>query len=287
MTNIQHVQPAVLPAQPVGSTPPAPPADAPLLPAPAAAPTDPLSTLYLIEAKDRDGTASTGASKIQGLEVERGKALQKELKAIKEADEARNRHDFFSDVGNACGKLAKVGSVVGSVAAAAATCGAATPLAAVAIAGAVVSTAGFVDGEAHVLEKLGVDAKTAGLIDVGLSVGGSVATLGASSLAGGAAATEATQVASRGSAVVTGLATLGKGASVIAEGHYQADLDRATADQVMEQSHSDQLHRAIQHVLDDVKDADEKSKQYLGTIAQTRSIQLQTAETASSVALKG
>ena len=118
-------------------------------------------------------------------------------------------------LGSVCGEVAKAASVVASIAAAVGTCGAATPLAAVAIGGAVLSTAGFLDGETHVLQKLGVDAGTADLVDMGMSLAGVAGSAGAGLLAGGDAASTTTEVVERTAAATTGVAEVGKGASEI------------------------------------------------------------------------
>jgi hypothetical protein len=256
-------------------------------PAPAAfGGSDAMSMLYYFESKDGQDGVESGEKKVQGLDVERKQALDKELKAIQEQDDAAKHHDFWSDLGSICGEVAKVAGVVASVAAAVVTAGAAAPIAALAIAGAILSTAGFVDGEAHVLQKLGVDGGTASLLDVGMSVAGAVMSGGAGLAAGGAAASTTTQVVGRTATVAAGVAAIGKGATAIEAGEALADEDRALGDQVAAQLQTDTLQRAVEHVLDEVKDADEASKQYLQTVANTDAIEMQTATVASS-AVKG
>ena len=256
-----------------------------LMPGPGAgalAGTDPLSMLYLLESKDSQDGATRGAGKIKGLEAERGRALQKEENSIRQQDEAAKDHNFLDQVAGACGEVAKVAGVVGSIAAAMGTAGAATPLAAVAIAGAVLSTAGFADGELHVLQKLGVDDRTAGLMDLGLSLGGVGCGVGAGLAAGGQAATQATEIVGRTAAVVTGVATVGKGVSEIESGQALASLDRARADQIAAQAQTDDLQRAVQHVIAGVQDADERSRRITSTIAGIKTLQNQTLTLAAS-----
>lgn len=264
-------------------------ADPSLLPAPgpgALAGSDAMSMLYYFESKDGQDGVKTGEKRIQGLDVERKQALDKELQAIQKQDDAASHHDFWSDLGNVCGEVAKVASVVASIAAAVGTCGAATPLAALAIGGAILSTAAFTDGELHVLQKLGVDEKTAGLVDMGMSLAGAATSVGAGLAAGGTAASNATEMVGRTAAVAAGVATVGKGASEIEAGEALADEDRALAAQVAAQSQTGTLQRSVQHVIDEVKDSDHKSKQYLKTIADTQAVQMQTMTIATS-AVKG
>jgi hypothetical protein len=243
---------------------------------------DGLSMLYYLESKDGQDGIESGTKRIQGLDVERKQALDKELKAIQQQDEAAKHHDFWSDLGNICGEVAKTAGVVASIAAAIGTCGAATPIAAIAIGGAILSTAGFLDGETHILQKLGVDAGTADLIDMGLSLAGTASSVGAGLAAGSQSASSAAEVAGRTAAVVSGVASVGKGASEIEASQALAAEDRATADQLDAEGQSDSLQRAVQHVIDEVTDADQKSKQYLKTISDTQTIQMQTMTIATS-----
>ncbi len=261
------------------------PSEASLLPAPmpgASGANAGLSMLYYLESKDDQDGIQSGTKKVQGLDAERKQALDKELKAIQQQDDAAKHHDFWSDLGNTCGEIAKVASVVASVAVAVGTCGAGTPLAAVAIAGAALSTAGFLDGETHVLQKLGLDAQTADLVDMGMSLAGAATSMGAGIAAGGKAASSAAEIVGRTAAVTAGVASVGKGASEIEASQALAAEDRAAADQLGAQTQSDTLQRAVQRVLDEVSEADGKSQQILKTISDTQTTQMQTMTLAAS-----
>jgi hypothetical protein len=242
--------------------------------------------LYLFESKDQDDGVETATKRIQALQGERAQALQQELTAIQNEDDAVKHKSFWDDLGGICGEIAKVAGVVASVAAAVATCGAATPLAAVAIAGAVLSSAGFVDGEFHVLEQLGVHDKTAGFIDMGLSLGGAVCSAGAGIVAGGPAASSTTAIIGRTATVVAGITTVGSAASTIAAGEEQANIDRADADQIAATALSDHALRRIQQVIEDTQDSDQKSKSIKKTIANTMAIENETA-TSAAAAIRG
>jgi hypothetical protein len=241
-----------------------------------------LSMLYYLESKDGQDGIQSGEKKVQGLDTERKQALDKELKAIQQQDAAAKQHDFWSDLGNVCGEVAKVASVVASVAAAVGTCGAASPLAAIAIGGAVLSTAGFLDGETHVLQKLGVDAGTADLVDMGLSLAGAAASVGAGIAAGGKIASSTAEVVGRTAAVTAGVASVGKGASEIEASQALAAEDRADADQLDADAQSDTLQRAVQRVIDEVSDADQKSQQVLKTLSGAQATRMQTMTLAAS-----
>jgi hypothetical protein len=237
--------------------------------------------MYLFESKDQQENVNGGTARIRGLQTERAQALQKELAAIQQEDEALKHKSFWDDLGSVCGEIAKVAGVVASIAAAVATCGAAAPLAAVAIAGAVLSTAAFADGELHVLRSLGVDDKTAGFVDMGMAVTGALCSAGAGLAAGPQAASSTVSYVSRTAAVVTGVTAVGSATSTIEAGQEQANVDRADADQVVASALSDHLLRSIQRVIDEVQDTDEKSKQIMKTIATTKGIANQTVTIAA------
>jgi hypothetical protein len=267
-------------------------------PAGALAGSDPLSVMYLFESKDRNDELSTGTSRVRGLQTERAQELQKELAAIQQEDDAVKHKSFWDSLGSVLGEVAKVAAVVASVAAAVCTCGAAAPLAALAIAGAVLSTAAFVDGECHVLKALGVDDKTAGWIDLGMSIGGALCSGGAALASSAQAAASSTATAANSATsstvatikttatVVTGVTAVAGGVATIESGQAQAAIDRADADQIVAEALSDHYLRNIQTVIDEVQDSDEKSKQILKTIVATKGIQNDTAAIAAG-SIKG
>jgi hypothetical protein len=273
---------AVAPAQ--ASPAPQPPGveGTSLLPDPsggALAGADPLSMLYLFESKDQQLGVTSGTDEITALQNERHQALQQEQQAIEKAIDAQSNRSFWNDLGSVCSEVAKVAVVVASVAAAVATLGAATPIAALAIAGAVLSTASFVDGECHVLRALGVDDATAGWVDTGMAIGGGLLSLGAGVAAGGQAAAS---TISRAGSVVAGVSGIGTAAARIGTGEAQAEGDRAAADQVAAQAHSDQAARRMEIVASDTQSSDEQAQQILSTIANTKAIQDQTAVSAAT-----
>jgi hypothetical protein len=267
------------------------PSDAPvsLLPEPpvgALAGGDPLSAIYLFESKDNRDQLQAGTERVRGLQTERAQALQKELSAIQQEDDAIKHKSFWDSLGSVLGEVAKVAAVVASVAAAVCTCGAGAPLAALAIAGVVLSTAAFVDGECHVLRALGVDDKTAGFIDLGMSIGGALCSGGAALASSAQAASSTVATVKTTATVVTGVTAVGGGVATIESGQAQAATDRADADQVVAEALSDHYLRSIQTVIDEVQDSDEKSKQILKTIVAAKGIQNDTAAVAAG-AMKG
>jgi hypothetical protein len=272
------VSPATVPP-PAGSSQPATvtASASSLLPEPAPsalAGADPLAMLYLFESQDQQLGVDEGTKQISALQTDRHQALQREQAAIAQAIAAEHDHSFWDDLGSVFGEVAKVAAVVVSVAAAVVSCGAAAPLAAVAIAGAILSTASFVDGEFHVLRSLHVDANVAGWIDTGMAIGGAICSA--------AAATGAMGVVERGGAIVAGAGAVGDGAARIAAGQAQGRADQAAADQIAAQAVSDQSLRRTQIVLDDTQSSDTAARRALGVIADTDTIQNETTEAAAA-----
>jgi hypothetical protein len=281
VTAVRAVSPAIVPS-PAGSTQSGA-ATAPassLLPEPATsalAGADPLSMLYLFESNDQQLDVDEGTKQISALETDRHQALQREQQAIAQALAAEHDHSFWDDLGSVFGEVAKVAAVVVSVAAAVVSCGATAPIAALAIAGAVLSTASFVDGEFHVLRSLNVDAGMAGWIDTGMAIGGAVC-----SALGATAATGAMGLVERGGTIAAGAGAVGEGATRIEAGRAQGRADQAAADQIAAQAVSDQSLRRTQIIVDDIRGSDEAARRALGVIANTDAIRNQTAETAAA-----
>jgi hypothetical protein len=256
-----------------------------LLPEPdvsALAGADPLSMLYFFASRSQESDQKETVAKIHGSEVERGKLLQQEQESIQKEVDALQHKSFWDSLGDIFGEVAKVAGVVASIAATVVTCGGAAPLAAVAIAGCILSTASFVDGEFHVLKNLGVDAKTAGFIDMGMSIAGAACSLGTSFAGGAQAASSALKVVQGTGAIVAGSTAVASGAFTVAGGEQQADADRAAADAVEANARSASLLRWMQQAIGDIQSANEQSRAYKQTIIHTKEIGNQTALTAAT-----
>lgn len=248
--------------------------------------TDPLSILYLFESRDQQIGVDEGTKKIEALQTQRHKALQQEQQAIQQAVEASKDHSFWDTLGGICGEIAKVAAVVASVAAAVATLGAATPVAAVAVAGAVLSTASFADSELHVLRALGVDESTAGWVDMGMSLGGAAASFGAGMFARAEVARSTLSIIGRAGAVTSGAAQIGKGACAFGAGDAKARSDEAEADQVAAQAQSDQAARRMRLAIADAQSSAQQSEQIMEAIVSTKAIQNETTLNAA-IAVRG
>jgi hypothetical protein len=277
---------ATAPAAPQGPAPAPPKGQGPSLladPVPGAlAGADPLSMIYLFEAKDQQLGVAASQKKIAGLEDERHALLAQEEQAIQHAIDAQKNRSFWDDLGSVFGEVAKVAAVVASVAAAVVTVGAATPIAALAIAGAVLSTASFADGELHVLHTLGVDDKTAGWIDMGMALGGSAMSFGAAIAAGGQVASSAVSTFGKAAGVVGGAGAIGTAAAKIAEGQALADGDQAAADEVLAAARSDHATRLMQLIIGDAQTSDEQSQKIMRAIVTSKTIQDDTTLAAAA-----
>jgi hypothetical protein len=261
-----------------------PGADGPaLLPPPAELGADPMTMLFLFQSKSQDLQMNASSGEVKGLEAERNNDLNKEQQALANEAKAAKHKSFWDKLGSVCADVAKVAGVVASVAAAVATCGAGTPLAAVAIAGAVMSTAGFLDSETNVLQKLGVSAKLATIVDSALGVGGAICSVG---VAGAVGAVNAARVVTTTAAVVSGVGEVGSGVSAIGSGYAQRDEDRADATAVGAEADQNNLERMITRLVQEAKDSDDQTNQILDTIAGTKNIENQTS-LAAATAMKG
>jgi len=233
-----------------------------LLPTPSSdAQTDAMSWLYLLTSKQQALDVSNGRDNINQLQQQRAEAYKQEIEAIKKAIEAASHHSFWDSVASIALTVGKVAAVVGSIAVAVATGGAGV-VGVIAVAGAVLSTAGFAEGQAHVLEKLGVDEGAATWIGIGLSVGGAACTGGAALMASSGEIASVATTVDKVSAAATGVATVAGGAAKIEAGQYEADQQDALADAADEQMAQARMQRMIVMILgelEDSRDSDDKS----------------------------
>ena len=234
--------------------------------------TDAMSWLYLFISKQKSLDVSSGKSTIENTQRMRDEAYKQEMEAIKQAVEAAEHSSFWDSIASVALDIGKVAAVVGSVAVAVGTCGAGV-VGVIAVVGAVLSSASFVEGEAHVLEKLGVDAGVASWIDVGLSLAGAACSGGAGLASGaGAVAGEASTlqkvVTTSGdvATVAAGTATVAGGAAKIASGQYAGDQQDALADSAEARMTMDRLQRFLLTMMADLKASQESDDSTLGAL---------------------
>ena len=257
------------------SPPPGSAADvADLLPLPntSDAQTDALSWLYLFISKQKSLDVSSGKSTIENTQRMRDEAYKQEIEAIKQAVEAAEHSSFWDSVASIALDIGKVAAVVGSIAVAVCTGGAGI-VGVIAVAGALLSSAAFVEGEAHVLEKLGVDEGTASWINIGLAIGGAACSGGAG-LAGsaGTAAGQASTLqkvamtSGKVASATSGAATVAGGAAKITSKQYAGDQADALADSMEAQMTQQRLQRFLLMMFADMKASQESDDSMLSKL---------------------
>jgi hypothetical protein len=267
-------QPAVCAA--AGSLMPDP--DAAMLPA-----GDALSLMYFLESRDQRMSVDEGSTQIRNLQDERNLSLVQERNAVAQKEAAAKSRGFWGDFGNILGDVAKVAGIVAAVAVTVCTAGGAGPVAALAIAGIILSSASFVDGEFHVLQKLGVDPKVTGWVDTGMAVAGAVCSFGAGAASAGSAAVDTASTVARMASVTSGVASMVKGGSTVEEGLAESRCDEAGADAVQAEVQSADTLRFMGLVISETESSDDSSKQIMSTVVVTKGIQDTTAVAAAMV----
>jgi len=226
---------------------------------------DDMAAVFALMAKGRQLDLRRSASDIRHAQNARRREWQKAKQALAKALAAKKKRGFWSKLASKCGKLAKYAAVAAAVAAAVGTGGAAAPVVILAWTGAGLSAAACVQGEAHVLQKLGVSDKWAERVEVGMTVGAAVASGAACGWqiaeSGEAAASGAEKTARVFGAVSSGVS----GASSAAGGYatWQAGLADgealdAEAEAVAARGADAQLELMLLQLLNDLED-NEKS----------------------------
>ena len=228
-----------------------------LLPTPSGdAQADAMSWMYLLTSKQQSLDIGNARDNVNRVQQQRAEAYKQEIEAIKQAIEAASHHSFWDKVAGIALTVGKVAAVVGSIAVAVGTGGVGV-VGVIAVAGAVLSTAGFAEGEAHVLEKLGVDEGTASWIGIGLSIGGAACSGGAALAADAAEISTTASTIQRVAMATTGVATMAGGAAKIEAGQYQGDQQDALADMARAQLDQARMQRLLMMILDDLRSSED------------------------------
>lgn len=247
-----------------------------LLPTPSGdAQADAMSWMYLLTSKQQSLDVSNGRDNIRSMQDQRARAYKEEIEAIKQAIEAASHHSFWDSVASVALTVGKVAAVVGSIAVAVAT-GGAGAVGVIAVVGAVLSTAGFAEGEAHVLEKLGVDEGTAAWIGIGLSVGGAACTGGAALAANAGEIAGTASTIGKVASATTGAAAVAGGAAKIEAGQYQGDQEDALADAAKAQLDQARMQRLLFMILDDLQASEASDDNTLGALRAAMSTKGET-----------
>jgi hypothetical protein len=198
-------------------------------------------------------------------------------------DDCFNDPQFWKDLESVGSEVAKWGAVVGSVALSVVSCGAGAAVAVLAIIGAVLCTAGTVESESHVLEKLGVNAEAAQWIGVGLSVAGAICSCGAGFASAGSAAESAASAVTRGARVAATVTDVAAGAGGVVKGaahievtDFQAQAQEAEADVKEAEAETKQIDLLVQIVLGAMKDIYKSSESVVSDLASAETENLDT-----------
>ena len=262
-----------------------------LLPEPNLAGLDATDMLYVLQGQEQALGVQTSTGVIKQDQAAKDKAVKDQIAQVQKAIEASQHHSFWDDVGNALGAIGQVCAVVGSVAIAVASCGAGTVVAALAISACVLSTAGMAESQFHVLEDVGVDPNTAGMIGMGLSIGGAALSVGAGFTATGAevaddavkTTTTVAKATAKAAQVISGVADVGRGVTAIVSSSYEAESIDDDANAKADQFRSDLLQKGIDLLITGLGD-DQKSSQRRQS--ETQGV-IQTYGAAMNAALMG
>jgi hypothetical protein len=203
--------------------------------------------------------------------------------AGKNAKDAWNDPKFWKELEKGALVVAKVAGVVAAAAATVASFGAATPVAVIAVAGLCLSSASLAESEGHVLEKLGVDADTAGMIGTGLGIGGALCSGGAgvANLAS-ATASQATWLTTTGrvvgtaGGVVSGTAYVAAGTASLRSADITEAADQAAASRVHEQQVQARFERMVTTLIEALKENDKSTERALDGLTKAMSTKSQT-----------
>jgi hypothetical protein len=195
------------------------------------------------------------------------------------ADKAGSAVDtpqFWADLQSGALEVGKWVGVAVSCVLAVASWGAATPIAALAIAGAVLSSAAAADSTFGIMEKLGVDAETASWVNMGMSLTGALCSGGAGiGQAFSKTAATATETAVRSASTAGTLVSAGASATGAAArakvAAFERDAKMADADLVEATALQQRADRRIQAVITAIKETLESTGRGLSRVNQAAS----------------
>ncbi|MBS2019151.1 MAG: hypothetical protein JST00_40160 [Deltaproteobacteria bacterium] len=206
---------------------------------PSSLPADPGAALVILQrmvASLRDTGITTGKARVETADANARKAIKDAYEEKHKQFEEEQNRSFWDDFAGVFSEIGKwVGAVASSVAAVM-SFGAATPLAVLAVSGAVLSSLSAVDSTFGISEAL-IGKDGASWLNICMSVGGALMSGGASIGAAMSTASQATASATHGAVQVgTGVAnvvaagadTFAAGGRLAAAGHqYVADMSAA------------------------------------------------------------
>ncbi len=246
-----------------------------------------MAAIYALLSQDRRAGMKQKTSDVKA-KLDLRKAAREEARYLmQKAEEDAKKGGFLRDVAESCSTIGMVAAIVGSVAVAVGTGGAGAPFV-FAVAGAVLSSAAFVQNQSHVLQKWGMSKKAAGWTEFGLSMGAGACSLGAAAtqVAAAKSAQEAAKVGSdvqrigRAAGVaaggVSGVATIGSGAATWRAGVADGASQNHMADALKANLRAQQLSRLIDQVLTEIEDSDKEDQRTMSHLQKAIEIKGQT-----------
>jgi hypothetical protein len=230
---------------------------------------DAMVVLLMTEEQDRNQTLADGRADLQALKARIQEALVRMREALKKAAEAKQKSGFWGKLGGSLGGVGRWAAVGVAVVVAVGTLGAAAPVAALAIAGAVLSTAAACQGQWHVLESAGLDGAQAGMLGLGMSLAGAACTLGA----GGFNCSGLAELATDAGEVAAGTAAIGEGVADVEQAYAERDAGYADADAQQARADQAQAQRLIQWVLEHLEDTEDRHQRQVHRGAETMNLQ--------------
>ncbi len=233
-----------------------------LLPEPSGAGADGLEALFAIMAKDRQTGLRHSVREVQSNKVTQHKARERALAEMAAALRDHSESGFWHDLAGKCLKLAKVAVVAAAVAAAVGSGGAATPVVVLAWSGAVMSSAAFLQGETHYLQKLGLNDKQAQWAEIGMTVAGAGAT--------GCAMFGDPSIAANGYFVAAsaagGAATAAGGVATIKAAKYDERAQKHQARATGAMAEKERLEGMLRQILADLAHAEKSEERTLDSL---------------------
>lgn len=234
---------------------------------------DPMAALYAVMLRQRQQTRQGSISQLRGAQHTRRRMIKLRKDEIARAARAARKGKFWKKLAKTCFKLAKYAAVAGSIALAVGTAGAATPVAILAISGAAMSTAAFVQSETNYLQKMGVSDKWANRIELGLYIGSAACAAGGgvTQLFMGGASKMSVGCAIAGSSAggASGLAAAGGGLATWQAGEADADGMDHVAEAVRLQAEDARMQRLLQAILEDIEASEESDQKTMEDVSST------------------
>lgn len=200
----------------------------------------------------------------------------------KNAKDIASSPKFWKELEQGAISVAKGAAILGAACATVASFGAAAPAAVVLVSGVVLSSAGFVESELHVLEACGVDAEVAQGIGIGLSVGGAVAGGAGGFMSACGAASSVSTLTRTMETTSTALGASGAASQAVAggahaqNGAFAARAEHAAADEKRARGEQARLDRAVAMLVRAVEEQDASAQRALDGLGEVMSLRDRT-----------